>query len=184
MQENHLDYVGVLKNGGVVVLPTDTLYGIVGRAENPDVVERIYKIRKRAPQKPCIILISDISELEFFSINVSKEQEVFLNENWPGQVSVILDCLDEKFEYLHRGTQALAFRLPKEKDLRSLISQTGPLIAPSANVEGFPPAKNITEAKKYFGNLVDVYVDGGSIEGKASRIVKLNQDGTSTVIRE
>src|SRR5204863_149383 len=71
---------------------------------------------------------------------------------------------EEKFEYLHRGTNTLALRLPKDESLQNLLKKTGPLIAPSANVEGLPPAKNITDAKKYFGDGVDLYIDGGEIE--------------------
>ena len=69
--------VKVLKDGGVAVMPTDTLYGIVGRAQDSSTVERIYKIRKRSPEKPCIILIGDISDLEKFSVNISPEQKFY-----------------------------------------------------------------------------------------------------------
>ena len=84
-----------LKEGGVVVMPTDTLYGIVGKAENEKTVNRIYEIRKRAPSKPCIILISDIKDLGKFSINISKEQKLVLEKYWSintEPVSIILDC--------------------------------------------------------------------------------------------
>jgi L-threonylcarbamoyladenylate synthase len=84
----------------------------------------------------------------------------------------------------------LAFRLPLSEDLRNLLLQTGPLVAPSANPEGLAPAKNITEAQNYFGppaqagNSVDLYIDGGEIVGKASKIIRLNDDGSVVVIRE
>lgn len=184
--------IKVLTKNGVVVMPTDTLYGIVGRAESPVAVERIYKIRKRDKNKPCIILIGDIKELKKFSIILSQEQKNKLKEYWsldsvknkPRATSVVLDCSDEKFAYLHRGTKTLAFRLPYPRALRDLLRKTGPLIAPSANTEKFPASENITDAKKYFGDAVDLYVDGGSLISKASRIVKLNKDGSVAVIRE
>ncbi|MEK7219418.1 MAG: L-threonylcarbamoyladenylate synthase [Patescibacteria group bacterium] len=182
--------VKVLKDGGVAVMPTDTLYGIVGRAQDSSTVERIYKIRKRSPEKPCIILIGDISDLEKFSVNISPEQKVLLQEYWSsGSVSIILDCTDEKFSYLHRGTHTLAFRLPMQAglpvntDLQKLLQETGPLIAPSANPEGLIPAQNIEEAKNYFGDSVDVYIDGGKIIGKASKIIKLHKDGSIDMLR-
>ena len=157
-------------------MPTDTLYGIVGRAEDPRVVERIYKIRRRTLDKPCIILIRDVSELDKFHIDLSDKQKSTLKKYWSSSgggsdtVSLILDCPEDKFSYLHRGTQTLAFRLPEKKELRDLLLKVGPLIAPSANIEGFSPAKSTEEAKKYFGESVDLYVDVGIIESKASKI--------------
>lgn len=182
---NTENLIKILSEKGVVVMPTDTLYGIVGRAEDREVVERIYKIRKRSPEKPCIILISDISELEKFSVFISDEQKKLLENYWKSaSVSVILDCTDEKFSYLHRGTQTLAFRLPKTLDLQNLLKETGPLIAPSANPEGLLPAQNIDEAKKYFGDSVDLYIDGGTLIGKASKVIKLPKDGGVLVVRD
>ncbi len=182
---NNENLIKILKEGGVAVMPTDTLYGIVGRAEDEGVVERIYKIRKRSPEKPCIILIGDITDLEKFSVYITDEQKKLLQEYWSsGAVSIILDCNDEKFSYLHRRTNTLAFRLPMQAGLRSLLKQTGPLIAPSANPEGLPPAQNIDEAKNYFGDSVDLYVDGGVLSGKASKIIKIQKDGIISVIRE
>ena len=132
----------VLKEGGIAVMPTDTLYGIVGSALNISVVNRIYEARKRAPNKPCIILIGEIGELEKFSITLSKEQKNIIKE-FKEPVSFILDCLDEKFSYLHRGTKTLAFRLPAQAGLQELLKETGPLVAPSANLEGLSPAQNM-----------------------------------------
>lgn len=169
---------------GVVVMPTDTLYGIVGQARNVSTVNRIYDIRKRNPEKPCIILIGSIKELSSFAIVLSEKQKRALQEYWPGPVSVVLDCEDEFFFYLHRGTKTLAFRVPKEESLRALLLKVGPLIAPSANPEGLPPAQNTKEAKKYFGESVDLYVDGGEIIGKASKVVKLHKDGSVSILRE
>jgi L-threonylcarbamoyladenylate synthase len=189
----------ILKEGGVAVMPTDTIYGLVGRADRQDTVERIYEIKKRAPAKPCIILISDQKDLEKFSVFLSNAQREEIKEYWftlsgvegPSAsaqdlrpTSIIFDCQDDKLEYLHRGTNTLAFRMPKEEKLRELLSETGPLVAPSANPEGLPPAKNILEAKNYFGELIDLYVDGGEASGAPSKIIKLHKDGTVSILRE
>ncbi|MDP9249274.1 MAG: L-threonylcarbamoyladenylate synthase [bacterium] len=184
MDWNKPSLIGALKAGKIAVMPTDTIYGIVCRALNEPAVKRIYDIRKRAPEKPCIILIGDMVELERFSIKLSSEQKNKLKESWPGPVSVILDCLDDRFSYLHRGTKGLAFRIPAEPSLRNMLIHAGPLLAPSANIEGQPAAKNIAEAKNYFGSAVDLYVDGGDITGEPSRIIQLNRDGSVSVIRK
>ena len=203
--------IEMLKNNGVVVMPTDTIYGIVGRALNSATVNRIYEIRKRASNKPCIILIGDINELEKFSIHLSEKQKKVTKEYWPGRlgqkhafsqfpasqrqhskkyvsasrpVSIIFSCESEEFKYLHRGTKTLAFRLPAQEELRKLLIKTGPLIAPSANLEGLLSTRNITEAKNYFGQAVDLYIDGGKLKGKPSKLIKLHKDGTESIIRE
>ena len=184
MKTSGKNLVEVLKNGGVAVMPTDTIYGIVGKAENAETVERIYKIRKRPPDKPCIILISGISELSKFGIVVRDAQKKMLNKNWPGPVSIILDCKDAPLSYLHRGTNTLAFRVPASESLQKLLKETGPLIAPSANPHGLPPATNISEAKKYFGDQVNLYMDGGTISGSPSKILRLHPDASVTMVRE
>lgn len=190
---NNENLINILKNGGVVIMPTDTIYGMVARAQNKNTVNRIYTIRKRNPKKPCIILIGDISELEKFSVSLSEIQKEKLKEYWPsvalateGQpapTSIVLDCSEEKFSYLHRGANTLAFRLPAPHALQDLLLKTGPLIAPSANLETLPPNDNIHAAKKYFGDKVDLYVDGGEIKSKASKIIRLYKDGNATVLR-
>ncbi len=181
---NNENLIQVLNEDGVVVMPTDTLYGVVGRAENKVVVNRIYAIRRRAGEKPCIILISDWEDLSKFSVFPSETQKEFLKnlENVP--TSVVLTCEDESLAYLHRGTTSLAFRLPLNLGLQQLIKKTGALVAPSANPEGLPPSTTIQEAKDYFGDTVDMYIDGGTITGKASRIIRLNTDGTVSIIRD
>lgn len=175
--------IRTLLNGGVVVMPTDTIYGIVGKAENKDTLERIYEIRRRAPEKSCIILISDISEIKKFRVEITSEQEkAILNTN-DRPTSFILDCDKEEFSYLHRGLKTLAFRIPNNEGLKGLLKQTGPLVAPSANTEGSIPAKNIQKAKEYFGKQVDMYIDAGEIISEPSRIVKIDKDGKVTIIR-
>ncbi len=179
---NNGELVKFLKDNKIVIMPTDTIYGIVGNALDKEVVERIYKTRKRSPEKPCIILISDTGELEKFSVNLREEQKDII-ENFSTPTSFILECQNEELKYLHRGTNTLAFRIPLQSELRKLLKETGPLVAPSANIEGMPPSVNINEAKAYFGDYVEFYVDGGELKGNASKVIKLNKDGSISVLR-
>lgn len=168
--------VKLLKDGKVGVIPTDTIYGIVGSALNSKTVEEIYRLRKRAKDKPMIILISSLEDLKKFGINVNKKQNEFLQKHWPNPLSVVLKCNDKKFNYLHRSTNSLAFRMPKNEQLSNILKKTGPLVVPSANVEGEKPAENIDQAKKYFGNQVDFYLDGGTINSTSSTLVGFEND--------
>ncbi len=176
--------ITTIKTGGVAIIPTDTLYGLVGQARNPQTVEQIYQIKGRNPDKPVIILISSLEQLTLFEIVIDSQTRTLLDKLWPGEVSVILPCPEQSFTYLHRGTHTLAFRLPNNKDVRDLIAITGPLIAPSANPEGLPPATTMTEARNYFGDQVDYYPPTVEIKtGEPSTLVAI-EDGRVMIKRQ
>ena len=169
------EIAGVLKNGGIAVIPTDTIYGIVGPAENPKTVEKIYKLRKRTSSKPMIILAHSVDQITGLGVKITLKQRAVLKKLWPGQVSVVVDCPSRKLHSLHRGKKSLAFRVPSSQMLSDLLKLTGPLVAPSANFEGEKPAKDIAGAKKYFGESVPLYVDGGKLDRPPSTLVKLDK---------
>jgi L-threonylcarbamoyladenylate synthase len=164
----------LLKEGAIGVIPTDTIYGICTSAFNKKSVEKVYKLRRRNQNKPCIILISSFDDLKKFNARLTLWQRKILEKLWPGKVSIILSCRDTKFSYLHRGTNSLSFRLPKNKLILNILRIAGPLIAPSANWEGYEPVKNIKEAKRYFGNKV-FYLDRGNLISKPSTLIDLRE---------
>ncbi|MFA6585432.1 MAG: L-threonylcarbamoyladenylate synthase [Candidatus Paceibacterota bacterium] len=174
----------MLKEGEVGIIPTDTLYGIVAVALNEAAVTRVYALKGRSPAKPCIILISSIEDLALFSIVLSERRREVVSRYWPGPVSIVLPCGPTVPEYLHRGTHTLAFRVPEDASLRQFLRESGPLIAPSANPEGVPPAENITEAQKYFDDHVDFYIDGGERTGAPSTLIALDEQDAITVLRK
>ena len=171
------------------VIPTDTIYGIVCSVFNIKNIEKLYSLRNRDKDKPMIILISDVKDLELFGIKLNDYIKSNIANFWPGKVSIIFE-LDNKnisnikaFYYLHRGKNSLAFRLPKKVWLRNLLKKTGPIIAPSANISNKLPSKNIKEAKKYFGDNIDFYLDAGDLISKPSKLIKI-EDKKIIVLRE
>jgi len=165
----------MLRAGGVGVLPTDTLYGLVGLARRPKTVQRIYRLKRRAPPKPFIILIDSLMDLNRFGTKINPQTRRVLTRLWPGPISVVLPS---------RRPKTLAFRMPRNKPLRRILKQTGPLVAPSANPEGKKPAETIKEAKKYFGGKVDFYLSAGKrLAGPPSTLVALDENGRITVLR-
>lgn len=172
-----------LQKGGVGVIPTDTLYGLVGSALASETVERIYAIKGRDAAKPLIILISSFDDLEIFKIALDKNNREFLMRAWPAQLSVILPVSSREYEYLHPLQGTLAFRMPDNNELLSLLKAVGPLVVPSANPQGEKPAVTIEEARTYFGDKVDFYVDGGRLDSKPSTLVDLTK-GKPIVIRQ
>lgn len=172
-KSNLLTIASRILAGEVVIMPTDTIYGSLGTALDTSVVSRIYELKDRTPSKPVIILISSLKDLKLFKVTTSSSQAKYLKKFWPGPISVILPCKNPRYEYLHRGTKTLAFRLPKDELLLELLKSTGPLIAPSANLEGYPPAKTVKEANEYFHDKVDLYIDGGEKVAPPSTLVYL-----------
>ena len=174
--------IEILRNGGVGVMPTDTIYGLVGSALLPGTVKRIYKLRKRNLKKPMIILIGSLRDLELFKVRLTGNEKNLLDKLWPGKVSVVLHCPHKKFSYLHRGTKSLAFRLPRLKWLRQVLLETGPLVAPSANWEGKKPATTVKEARKYFSWAADFYFDRGKLDSSPSTLIAF-KNGRVMVLR-
>lgn len=165
----------------VFICPTDTIYGICTSAFDKKNVEKIYTLKGRDENKAFIILISKISDLKKFGITLTKTQADFLKRNWPGPLSVILPCPLKKLEYLHRGLYSLAFRIPKKKKIIDILQKIGPIVAPSANPQGEKPANTISQAKKYFGYNVDLYISAGRLEGKPSTIVSFQKNKLITI---
>ncbi len=159
-----------LENGEIGIIPTDTLYGIVGSALKPAVVERIYKLRDRDLDKPMIVLVADWADIERLGVRVEGRVRQMLEKVWPGAVSVVLPAAISGLRYLHRGTNGIAFRMPAKPSLRAMLQETGPIVAPSANLAGKEPAVSVGEAREYFGDEV-FYVDEGTLHNAASALV-------------
>ncbi|HVQ43620.1 MAG TPA: L-threonylcarbamoyladenylate synthase [Candidatus Saccharimonadia bacterium] len=164
-----------LARGEVGVIPTDTLYGIVGSALKPATVERIYALRKRELDNPMIVLIGDWTDLDRFHAVLPPQARALLERVWPGPVSVVVPVADAGWQYLHRGKQSIAFRMPAKPELLALLKQAGPVVAPSANLAGETPSVTVAEAQAYFGDEV-FYVDEGRLENSASALVDARTD--------
>lgn len=167
--------VAALRDGGVAVAPTDTVYGLVAPSSNETAVERVYELKDRDTRKPLITLLSSPEEMTTFGVGPTWIERA--RAYWPGPTTVVVPCNSRRWRYLHRGTQSLAFRVPDDPLLQELLAQTGPLVAPSANPEGLPPAETVEEAEEYFGAGVDAYMDGGVRDGAPSKIIKLTDEG-------
>lgn len=174
--------VKFLRAGASGVIPTDTLYGISCSALNKLAVERAYEVRRRDTTKQFIILIASLDTLAFFGIRLSRHTRKTLEAIWPAPVSIIFPCPLKKFTYLHRGTKSLAFRMPDSEPLRALLKKTGPLITTSVNPEGKKPAETIAQARRYFGNNLDFYVDDRKKNGAPSALIRIEKD-CITVLR-
>ena len=178
---NRLDeqVVSILQNGGVGFMPSDTIYGLSCLSLNRQAVERVYRLKKRDSNKPLILLIATISQLNELGIDENKTQ--LAQEYWPGALTQI--CESTSPEWLHRGTHSLAVRMPDNHELRGLIAKTGPLVSTSANIQGDKAAVSVAEAKNYFSEDLDFYVDAGDLSNHQPSTLVRAIDGNLEVIR-
>lgn len=159
--------VELLKGGAVGFMPSDTIYSLSCSALNKVAVKRVHKIKDRDLHKPFVILISNLKMLDLLSISESEVEPV--KKYWPGPLTIICNA-PKAPEWLRLSGQTLAIRIPADKKLRDLIEAAGPIISTSANIQGEEPANSVNEAKKYFGDDLDFYVNKGDIASEPSTI--------------
>ena len=173
-------------SGSVIIIPTDTVYGLVARAADQQAVERLYSLKERQPSsstaKPGTLIADSIEQLE--ELGFKHRYLTAVEQFWPGAVSVIIPISEPALQYLHLGKMALAVRIPDNDSLRELLKQTGPLITTSANHPAQPTATKIEAARQYFGDQVDLYVDGGDLSARQpSTVIRIIDDAVE-VLRE
>ncbi len=161
--------VNILKAGGVVVCPTDTVYGFLALASNKKAVEKIYKIKKRPKSKPLAVFVRDIKMAKQLA-KISKEQEAVLRKYWPGKYTFVLKS----------GNKTVALRIPKYKFLNDLLKKINrPLAQTSVNISGRPEMRKIKDIIAVFEkqkNKPDLIIDGGDLpKRKPSAIIDLTK---------
>lgn len=172
------ELISMIISGAVGVMPTDTIYGLIASARDAIAAKKILKVKGRK-NKPGTLIASSINQLE--ELGIKHRYLKAVEQFWPGPVSVILP-VPATLDYLHYGLMTLPVRVTSDKKLVNLLDKTGPIITTSANLPDQKPAENINEAKEYFGNKVDFYVDGGQLSsGPPSTIIRIFDDAIEIV---
>lgn len=168
----------VIRRGGLVAFPTETVYGLGGDAFDETAASRIYEAKGRPSDNPLIIHISDVEDLERVSDNVPKEAYLLAEKFWPGPLTVILEKNDKVPMSVTGGLNTVAVRLPSHPVARAIIASSGTLIAaPSANLSGRPSPTVGSHVAEDLDGRIDMIIDGGAIEiGLESTIVDLTGD--------
>jgi len=158
--------VKILKSGGVVAFPTDTVYGLGCDAFNKQAVDRVCEIKKRSRDIPFPLLLSDINQVTEVAEYVSEVAWILMKRFLPGGLTIILPkaaCLPD---FLNPKGNTIAIRVPNHKVALALIqSLGGPLIGTSANLTGQPSPVTAQEVKVQLGTRVDLIIDGGRCPG-------------------
>ena len=164
--------VAAILAGQVVVIPTDTVYGLAGDPSNPEAVERIYAIKGRPPHLELNLLASDISQLNGL-VEMDAVARSLAAAFWPGPLSLVCPVGTRRLA-IPRSGSTLMVRVPGHALLRSLLEETGPVASTSANRHGMPAATTAAAAETELGGDVAGAVDGGPSSGMASTIIDLS----------
>ena len=172
--------VGIIKNGGLVVIPTDTVYGLLADARNKKAVEKIFKIKKRSKMKPIAIFVKDIKTGKKYAFN-DRKQEEFLKKNWPGKITVILKSKNNLSEGVMAKNKTIGIRIPDCKLVNLLLEKMNfPLAQTSANISGGEATTKIREVLEQFAGkriTPDLIIDAGDLSNnRPSKIVDLTQE--------
>lgn len=182
----------IIRGGGLIVVPTDTVYGIACDPANAQAIDRIYRIKHRPRFKSLQVLLASIEQLDGLGLDLPAPLNRLAAQFLPGAFSPIAvargDCpLATVHAPADGGPRTQGIRIPNSALTLRILAGTGPLAASSANLSGEQSAQTVDEAVSAFGDAVDLYLDGGSTQGHvASTVVAadpLGRDGID-ILRE
>ena len=160
--------------GELIVLPTDTVYGIGADAFNPKAVQALLDAKGRGRSTPPPVLIGDASALDALAVDVPDVARVLTEKFWPGPLTLVLHSQPSLTWDLGETKGTVGLRIPQSEEAIALLKETGPMAVSSANLHGQPAATNAQQAFDYFGENVPVYLDAGEASvGVASTILDL-----------
>jgi len=168
----------VIQRGGLVAVPTDTIYGLAANGLDADAVAKIYEVKGRPLIKPLILLIPDLSAAEAFCSEVPTSARILAEAFWPGALTLVLPHSDIVPTIVTAGGKTVGVRCPNHPKALELLRLSGvPLAAPSANISDMPSATSVDEVLAYFDGVIDCVIDGGiSALSFESTIVDFTED--------
>ncbi len=172
--------VNAVSRGALIVLPTDTVYGIGADAFNPDAVAALLAAKGRGRQLPPPVLVADVRTLDGLAADVPREVRDLVAAFWPGGLTVICRAQPSLAWDLGETGGTVALRMPDHPAALALLRRTGPLAVSSANLTGRPAARTATDALDQLGGAVAVYLDAGAASGGVASTIL---DATGEALR-
>lgn len=184
LNENNFEEIlakteSILRSGGLVIGPTDTVYGIFGDASNEEVIKKVFLLKQRSPEKAFPVFVKDLAAARYYAY-IYDAKVKFLEKIWPGAVTVVFHHKGKLPKILTGGKDTIGLRIPGHSFLMKLLARLDfPILQTSANISGKPPAKNLKEIEEYFylqELKPDLVIDAGEISGSPSTIVDFTRD--------
>lgn len=165
----------LIKNGEIVIFPTETVYGIGGNAYDEKAVGKIFVAKGRPSDNPLIVHIAEKRTINEIAQNITEVEQKLIDAFMPGPFTLILEKTDKIPDIVSAGLDTVAVRMPENAIARGIISFSGvPIAAPSANISGKPSGTTIEDIRKELEGKVSVIVDGGETKiGLESTVVKV-----------
>ena len=176
MEKRAKEATEVIKMGGIIIAPTDTVYGIIADALNEKAVEKIYEIKKRKKSNPLSILVSNKDMLKKVVKKVSFEEEKIIDKFFPGAITLIFEKNEQIPDIVTSGLDTVGIRMPNDKFLLKAIELLGsPIVATSLNLAGEESKTNLDNISQEILNNVDYVIDNGNTKiGVASTVAKID----------
>jgi tRNA threonylcarbamoyl adenosine modification protein (Sua5/YciO/YrdC/YwlC family) len=183
-----MDLANVIKKGGVVLIPTDTIYGISCDATNIDAIKKVYDIKERNYNNPLLILVSSIEMLNEYVKEINDTEKELIDMFWPGKLTILLKKNNKIDDLVTAGSEYVGVRIPDNKYLIDVIEKIGkPLISTSANKSGDEPVINpnilndeILSKFDYVDNVGDLIASSSTLVQVDGKYVKILRDGDLT----
>ena len=165
----------IIRDGGIVIFPTETVYGIGTNGLDEKAIKKIYEVKQRSFNKPISLLVNNIEMVNKIAKNISKLEYEIMETFFPGPLTIILEKRSIIPNILTANTNTVGIRMPSGKIAKKLIEYAGvPIATPSANISGRPSGTNIRDIQKDFEGKVDYFIDNGESKiGIPSTIVKV-----------
>lgn len=189
--ENNIEYTKLkevataIKNGKVVVFPTETVYGIGTNGLDEKAIEKLYKLKKRPKNKPISLLVNNIDMINDIAEDITELEYKLINKFMPGPLTIILKKKNKIPDILTANSSTVGIRIPQNEIAIKLIEYANvPLATSSANISGEASGINLKNIMKDFNDDIDYYIDGGfSKIGIASTVVQVF-DGIPHILRK
>lgn len=177
--------IETINKGGLVIFPTETVYGIGANAYNEEAVRKIYEVKMRPDEKPLSIMVSSIDEISKYAIISNEIEEKIIKKYMPGPITIVLKKKPGVFDYISSGKDTIGIRIPDNEIILKILKEAKlPIVAPSANISGKPSGIILSEILKDFDGKVDICIDGGKAKlSEPSTIVKV-VDNKPVILRQ
>lgn len=152
----------VIRGGGIIAFPTETYYGLGADPYNIDGLSRLFELKQRSLSKAILVIIDNMSQLNQLIADFPESYRSLIETHWPGPLTLIFPALSSLSQLLTGGTGTIGIRMSSSGSAKKICKAAGiPITATSANVSGHPPATCADEIVRYFGDKIDLIIDGG-----------------------
>ena len=170
--------VSVLSGGGVVAIPTDTLYGIAAAALDESAVQRVFDVKERGLSTPLPLFVSDVDDFHEFGLRVPDVARELAAAFWPGKLTIVVERSSRVPDIVTGGLDTVGLRIPDHPVPREIVARlAAPITATSANISGQPPLTSAEQVLRHLRDRLDLVVDGGRLRpSKPSTVIDVTRN--------